>query len=88
MAFVEHDDEIETFAAKRADDALGKGILPGSARGDEDLANAQALDAALEVSAVDGIAVAKQVAGRVSSGNAWTICWAAQAAVGWSVTPT
>jgi hypothetical protein len=29
VAFVEHDDEIEAFAAKRADDALGEGILPG-----------------------------------------------------------
>jgi hypothetical protein len=33
VAFVEHDDEIEAFAAHRADDALGEGILPGSARG-------------------------------------------------------
>jgi hypothetical protein len=29
VAFVEHDDEIEAFVAKRADDALGEGILPG-----------------------------------------------------------
>ena len=63
MAFVEHHDEIEAFAANRADDALGEGILPGSARGDDDLANAHALDPALEVSAVDGIAIAEQVSG-------------------------
>src|SRR2546427_10404843 len=55
VAFVEHDDEIEAFAANRADDALGEGILPGSARRDDDLANAHALDPALEVSAVDEI---------------------------------
>ena len=63
VAFVEHDDEIEAFAANRADDALGEGILPGSARCDDDLANAHALDPALEVSAVDGIAIAEQVSG-------------------------
>jgi hypothetical protein len=40
VAFVEHDDEIEAFAANRTDDALGEGILPGSARCGDDLANA------------------------------------------------
>ena len=48
VAFVEHDDEIEAFAANRADDALGEGILPGSARCNDDLANAHALDPALK----------------------------------------
>jgi hypothetical protein len=37
--------------------------LPGSARGGDDLANAQALDPAREISAVDGIAIAEQVGG-------------------------
>jgi hypothetical protein len=63
VAFVEHHDEIEAFSASRADDALGEGILPGRARGDDDLANAHALDPALEVSAEDGIAIAEQVSG-------------------------
>ena len=63
VAFVEHDDEIEAFAANRADDALGEGILPGSARCNDDLANAHALDPALEVGAVDGIAIGEQVSG-------------------------
>ena len=63
VVFVEHDDEIEAFAANGADDALGEGILPGSARCDDDLANAHALDPALEISAVDGIAIAEQVGG-------------------------
>jgi hypothetical protein len=63
VAFVEHDDEIEAFAANGADDALGEWILPGSARCNEDLANAHALDPALELGAVDGIAIAEQVGG-------------------------
>jgi hypothetical protein len=63
VAFVEHDEEIEAFAANRTDDALGEGILPGRARCNDDLANAQALDPALEISAVDGIAIAEQVGG-------------------------
>jgi hypothetical protein len=29
MLFVDHDDEIESFAANGADDALGEGVLPG-----------------------------------------------------------
>jgi hypothetical protein len=63
VAFVEYDDEIEAFAANGADDALGEGILPGSARCDDNLANAHALDPALEISAVDGIAIAEEVSG-------------------------
>ena len=63
VAFVEHDDEIEAFAANRTEDALGEGILPGRARGDDDLANAHALDPALEISAVDGSAIAEEVGG-------------------------
>jgi hypothetical protein len=63
VAFVEHDDEIEAFAANRTDDVLGEGIRPGSARCDDDLANAQALDPALEIGPVDGIAIAEEVGG-------------------------
>jgi hypothetical protein len=74
VAFVEHDDEIEAFAANRADDALGEGILPGRARCGDDLTNAQALDPGLEISAVDGIAIAEQVGGTGLVRNAWTIC--------------
>jgi hypothetical protein len=37
--------------------------LPGSARCGDDLTNAQALDPGLEISAVDGIAIAEQVGG-------------------------
>ena len=35
VAFVDHNDVIETFTSNRADDALGERILPGRARGDE-----------------------------------------------------
>jgi hypothetical protein len=40
-----------------------KGFCQGDARCDDDLANAHALDPALEISAVDGIAIAEQVGG-------------------------
>jgi hypothetical protein len=87
VAFVEHDDEIEAFAANRADDALGEGILPGSARGDDDLANAHALDPALELSTVDGIAIAEQVSGAGLVRERVDDLLGAHAAVGWSVMP-
>jgi len=60
VVFVKYDDAIEAFAANGADDALGEWILPGSARCDDNLANGDALDPALEVGAVDGIAIAEQ----------------------------
>src|SRR5262245_48899191 len=53
VGLAEHDDEIEAFSPDGADDAFGEGILPGRARGDDDLANTHALHAALEVSGVD-----------------------------------
>jgi hypothetical protein len=71
--------------SRRADDALGEEILPRSARCNDDLANAHALDPALEVGAVDGIAIGEQVSGASLVRDAWTICWAAHVAVGWSV---
>jgi hypothetical protein len=42
MPFVDHNDVIEAFPSNRPDDALGEGILPRGARGDEDLAHPQA----------------------------------------------
>jgi hypothetical protein len=42
-----------------------KGFCQGSVRCDDDLANAHALDPALEISAVDGLAIAEQVSGAV-----------------------
>jgi hypothetical protein len=63
VAFVEHDDVVETVAPDRADQAFGERILPGSARCDDDLANAHALDPVLEISTVDGIAITEEVSG-------------------------
>jgi hypothetical protein len=56
------------------DDARGEWILPESARCDDDLANAHALDPALEVGAVDGIAIAEQVGGAGLVREGVTIC--------------
>ena len=87
VAFVEHDDEIEAFAANRADDALGEGILPGSARCNDDLANAHALDPALEVGAIDGIAIGEQVSGASLVRERVDDLLGRPRGVGWSVTP-
>src|SRR4029450_7457767 len=62
--FVEHDDVIEALQSDRADDAPREGILPGRARGDEDLANPQGVPPPYEHVAVDGVPIAEQVFGR------------------------
>ena len=64
-----------------------EGILPGSTRGDDDLANARALDPALEISAVDGIAIAEQVSGAGLVRERVEDLLSRPGAVGWSVTP-
>lgn len=58
MLFVDHDDEIEAFAANGADDALGEGVLPGRSRRDED---PQAFHPPYEHVAVDGVPIAEQI---------------------------
>jgi hypothetical protein len=63
VTFIEHDDKIEAFSANRADDAFGEGILPGRARGDDELANAHVLNSPLEVRSVNGVAISEQVGG-------------------------
>ena len=50
-----------------------------------DFFDAEALDAMAELIAEDGVAVADHESGRRVSGNASTICWAVQAALGNSV---
>src|SRR5262245_33088148 len=89
MPFVDHDGVIEAFPSNRPDDTLGEGILPRGARGDEDLAHPQAFHAPCEHVVVDRIPIAEQVPGRSLFREAldhrW---WAAQPAVGWSVTLT
>src|SRR5215510_4931855 len=64
MPFVDHNDVIEAFPSNRPDDALGEGILPRGARGDEDLAHPQVFHPPCERVAVDGIPIADQVRGR------------------------
>src|SRR5262245_16193223 len=64
MPFVDHNDVIKAFPSNRPDDALGEGILPRGARGDEDLAHPQGFHPPCEHVAVDGIPIAEQVRGR------------------------
>src|ERR1043166_10248247 len=63
MPFVDNNDVIEAFPSNRPDDALGEGILPRGARGDEDLAHPQAFHPPCEHVAVDGVATTEQVLG-------------------------
>jgi hypothetical protein len=86
MLFVDHDDEIEAFAANGADDALGEGVLPGSLRRDEDLANPQPFHPPYEH--VNGVPIAEQVLWCRLFRKALDKLMAAHAAVGWSVTLT
>ena len=48
MPLIEHDDMIEHVAPDTADEPLAVWILPGTARGDLHLFDAQVLDALLE----------------------------------------
>ena len=66
MALAEDDDMVEAFSPYRAHEALGIWVLPGGARGRENLLDADALDATSELLAVDAVAVA----GRPSPGTA------------------
>src|SRR5437867_3551588 len=86
MPFADHDDVIEAFPSNRPDGALGEGILPGRPRGDNDLANPQAFHPPYEHVAVDSVRSRSRYLGAISSGKLSTSWWAAQAAVGWSVT--
>jgi hypothetical protein len=62
VALAQNEDMVETLAPDRMSRSP-KGFCQGRARCNDDLANAQVLDAALEISAVDGIAIAEQVGG-------------------------
>src|SRR5437899_6672480 len=64
MPFVEDDDVIEAFPSNRSNHALGIGVLPGRAWGDEDLVDPHALHPPREHVAVDGVAITEQVLGR------------------------
>jgi len=64
MAFPEHDDVVEAFAANRADEAFSIRILPGRARRGEHLVDADGVDPTAKLLAIDAIAVADHVLGR------------------------
>src|SRR5207247_368205 len=65
MTLIEDEDEdvVQAFAADRADQALGEGILPGGARGDQDLADAHVCDSASELVTIDRVPIAAHVLG-------------------------
>src|SRR2546425_7287700 len=88
VPFAEDEDVIQTLAPNRPDEPLREGILPGAVSRREDFPYAHALHALAERVAVDGVAIAEKKGRAESSGNASTICWAVQAAVGCSVTLT
>jgi len=58
MGLVEHDDMIQTSAAYRTDDSFAIRILPRRPWGNQDSFGAHALDAFLDIFAIDAIAVA------------------------------
>src|SRR3989442_11600324 len=64
MTLIEDEDVVQAFAADRADQALGEGIVPGGARGDQDLADAHVCDSASELVTIDRVPIAEQILGR------------------------
>ena len=60
MSFVEHDHMIETFATNGTDDSFAIRILPRRPGRDQDFVDSQALDAFLEIVAVDTVAIANE----------------------------
>src|SRR5213083_2575112 len=61
MTLIEDDDVVQAFAADRADQAFGEGILPGGAGGDEDLTDSHLRDSASERVTIDRVPVAEQI---------------------------
>jgi hypothetical protein len=57
MPFVEDDDVVEKFSAKAADHPFNIGILPGRARGRDDLIDAQAFNPSLNALTINSITV-------------------------------
>jgi len=64
MPLVEHDEVVEAFPTDGADEAFGVGILPGGARGDEDLTDTHVGDAPSELVPIDRVAISEQIPGR------------------------
>src|SRR4029450_9391438 len=61
MGLAQDEAMIQALAAKGADDSLDKRVLPGCARGGEDLADPHPLDSSRELVAVDRVAIAQHV---------------------------
>jgi len=78
---------IEAFSPNRADQSLGKGILPGTAGCGDDFFYSQRLYAAAKPVAVNRVAIPDQVMLASRSEKASTTCCAVHSAVGCSVTP-
>ena len=61
VPFAEDENVIQRLAPDRADEPLGEGILPGAARGREDLLDPHALHSVPEGTAVDVVAIAQEI---------------------------
>ena len=70
MPFTEHDHLVEALPADGADEPFHVGILPGCARGGEDLADPHPLDSPHELLAVDRVAIPKEILRRGLLGKA------------------
>jgi len=64
VLLTEDNDVIEAFSMDGAHEAFGIWVLPGRTRGRENFLDADALDATLELLAVDSITVPDHTAGR------------------------
>jgi hypothetical protein len=86
VLLVKHDHGVEALTPDGADHSLDERILPRRPRCDGYFADVHPVHPSAEVVAVDAVSVTEEVTGRVSQGNASTICCAVHAAVGYSVT--
>src|ERR1700745_3297594 len=67
--FVEHEHMVEALAPNRTNDTLNIRPLPGGSRGGKDFLDSHVGYLSAEVTAVDGIAVAQQVARKLIKGE-------------------
>ena len=61
MGLAQNEEMIQALAANGADDPLDEGVLPGRARGNDDLADPHPFDAPREVLAVDRVSIPEEV---------------------------
>ncbi len=60
MSFTQYDDVVEKLATQGSEASFGESVLPGSARCDPNLLDAQVVDARVELRAVDPVTVTDQ----------------------------